>query len=120
MVVRPKGGNKMRLVEGGIKSDRGPGACATGTLLAFLGGTNAKIEFRQAGFWGVLRYGESVMQQLSITLLTFVGTVIAGIATYLSSTPDPTKAFVYGVADIVVLITFVLAALKLIDDVRTL
>jgi len=120
MVVRPEGGNKVKLVEGGVKSDNGPGACATGALLAFLGGTNARIEYREATFGDKIMYGESVLRQLTVTLLTFVSSIIAAIATYLTSSSDPTKAFVYGMATTVVTISFVLALLKLLDDFRKL
>ena len=117
MVVRTSQG-EMVLLKGGVRNDQGAGACAVGSTLASLGGTNAQIDYRRATFWDVVRYDAGVRLQLVLSILTFLGALITIYATYLKNMADPSNAFTYNTAAVLLVITFFVALGKLYTDFR--
>lgn len=118
MVVRPKARKPEMLVGGGVRVDEGEFACASGDTIASLGGLDAEIEYRQATTWDVLRHTPYLWLQILITLATFASALIAGYATYLKASADPANAFAYETATVSLVLTFFLAAGKLIVEFR--
>jgi hypothetical protein len=114
LVKTPSG--KSAIVQTDIRSDPGEGACVQGALLAKLGGHGATISYKKAGPIAVLRYKRSIWLQGAIALLSFFGTLISGWAAFLKSSADPSNSFTYETATALLLITFVLATLKLYKD----
>jgi len=108
--VRRSGAPSISIVSISIRSDTGTAACAGGRLLQELGGEDASIDWRQAGFMDRLRYEGALQLQLATATVTAIGTVVAAILTFATSTA-PT-----GIATGALLIAAVLAIVRLVGD----
>jgi hypothetical protein len=119
IVVRTSRGETV-LVKGGVRNDQGTGACAVGSTLASLAGTDTDkdIDYRKATFWDVVRYDSGVRLQLWLAILTFLSALITIYATYLKNMADPSNAFTYNTAAVLLVITFLVALGKLYTEFR--
>jgi hypothetical protein len=111
---------KSKLMQGGLRADHGEGACVTASTLAFFGGAGAVVSYRGLGFWQLIWRDGGLRLQLLISLVTLIGAVITAYNTYLKSTGKDAATFTSKTALTALVVAFVLAVLKFIQDYRKL
>jgi hypothetical protein len=115
LVVRAQG--KEFLVESGVRSDPGAGACTQGSLLIKLG-ADEKIEYHKANIWDVLRYRPIIAVQLVVALLSLVSALLTGYLGFVKAQADQANSGTIQLAAVLLVVTFLLAGFKLIVDLR--
>lgn len=109
---------KRWLITGGLRTDRGEGACVSGATLQRLGGERASVKYRAATTLDTLRYRPWTLVQAIVSILTFVGVLITAWAGFLKSNDPTGEGFVYQTAAVALFIAVVGAVSKLWKELR--
>jgi len=118
IVVKSSDGTT-RLLSGGVRTDVGTYAALPGDILAKMGGDTSTVNYRKATWRDILRYKPAIKLQILITVLTLVAAIFAAMSAYAGTRSASTPAFTAEAAPWVLGLTFVLALLKLISDIKT-
>jgi hypothetical protein len=83
-----------RVLNVGIRSDAGTGACLSGALLHAAGGEGNEIEWRQGHWYDVYRYGKAKLLAALIAILALAASIALAILAFTvnsSSTDTATR-----------------------------
>ena len=107
-----------RLLLGGVRADTGSDAALPGEILTKVDGDESTVRYRKGTWVDVLRYKPAIRLQILITVLTLVAAACAAISAYVGTRSTSTPAFTAEAAPWVLGLTFILAFLKLVSDIR--
>jgi hypothetical protein len=115
-VVVTGASGRVRLLSAGVRADPGTAAVLPGDLLVTLGPT---IRWRPATWGDVVHYKAGIKLQLLGTLLTLVAAVFSALTSFVGTRSPTTPAFTADTGPVVLVIAFLLAAWKVVSDIRT-
>jgi hypothetical protein len=117
-VVVESSSNSTRLLSGGVRADTGTSAALPGDILTKMGGDESTVKYRKATWVDILHYKPAIKLQILITVLTLAAAIFAAISAYAGTRSATTPAFTAEAAPWVLVLTFILAFLKLVSDIR--
>lgn len=118
--VLVKGSVKSLVLLAGLRGDSGTGACVSASTLKALGGNKAKVRYRNASFFTVLRRDKWMALQLAIAVLSLAGALLAAYGTWIKNSGEASGGFANSTAVIVFAIATVLAFLKFLSEYHKL
>jgi hypothetical protein len=110
--------DKERILKSDQRADAGDAACVSPSVLRGFGSKGVVVEFRGIGTRERVLKDSALFLQLVIAVLTWAGALIAGIGSYIKDGSPTATPWEQNTAILALLITAVLATIKLVQELN--